>query len=40
MYRPETIEHWLQRIERFESSNLNAAQFCQSEGFSQPFFSK
>jgi len=38
MPRPETIELWRQRIERFDAANMTVAQFCRSEGVSQPSF--
>ena len=38
MPRPETIELWRQRIKRFDAANMTVAQFCQSEGVSQPSF--
>jgi len=38
MARPETIELWRQRIERFDAANMTVAQFCRSEGVSQPSF--
>lgn len=38
MPRPETIEIWRQRIERFDAADITVAKFCQSEGVSQPSF--
>jgi len=38
MPRPETIELWRQRIERFDAANMTVTQFCRSEGVSQPSF--
>lgn len=40
MSRPETIERWRMRIQRFDPVNMTVAQFCQSEGVSQPSFYK
>ena len=38
MPRPETIELWRRRIKRFAAANMTVAQFCRSEGISQPSF--
>ena len=38
MPRPETVQRWRQRIQRFDLANMSVAQFCQSEGVSQPSF--
>lgn len=38
MSRSETAKRWQQRLRRFASSQMTVAQFCQSEGVSQPSF--
>lgn len=40
MFRPETLERWRQRLERFESARMTVSQFCQNEGVSQAAFYK
>jgi transposase-like protein len=40
MSRPETVELWRQRLQRFDSARMTVARFCQSEGVSQPSFYK
>ena len=40
MPRPETIQLWRQRLERFNPAEMTVGQFCQSEGVSQPAFYK
>lgn len=38
MFRSETAKRWQERLSRFDRSQLTVAQFCQSEGISQPSF--
>ena len=38
MSRSEAAKRWQQRLRRFASSQMTVAQFCQSEGVSQPSF--
>lgn len=40
MSRPETVERWRQRLQRFDPARMTVARFCQSEGISQPSFYK
>ena len=40
MSRPETVELWRQRLQRFDSASMTVAQFCQLEGASQASFYK
>lgn len=40
MSRSEAASVWRQRLRRFASSSMTVAQFCQSEGVSQPSFYK
>lgn len=38
MSRSETAKLWQQRLRRFDRSQLTVAQFCLSEGISQPSY--
>lgn len=38
MFRSETAKRWQERLSRFDRSQMTVAQFCQSEGISQPSF--
>jgi hypothetical protein len=38
MSRPETIKLWRERLRRFDRAQMTVAQFCLSEGVSQPSF--
>ena len=38
MSRPETVELWRQRLQRFDPASMTVAQFCQLEGVSQASF--
>lgn len=40
MSRPETVDLWRQRLQRFYPSSMTVAQFCQLEGVSQASFYK
>lgn len=40
MFRPETVELWRQRLQRFDPASMTVAQFCQLEGVSQASFYK
>jgi hypothetical protein len=40
MPRPQTIQLWRQRLERFDPATMTVAQFCHREGVSQPSFYK
>lgn len=40
MSRPETLERWRHRLERFESARMTVSQFCQNEDVSQAAFYK
>lgn len=40
MSRPETVELWRQRLQRFDSASMTVAQFCQLESVSQASFYK
>ena len=40
MFRPETLERWRQRLDRFESARMTVAEFCKNEGVSQAAFYK
>ena len=40
MSRPETLERWRHRLERFEAARMTVARFCQNEGVSQAAFYK
>ncbi len=40
MSRPETVELWRQRLQRFDPASMTVAQFCQLEGVSQASFYK
>ncbi len=40
MSRPETLERWRQRIDRFDPAKMSVAQFCQDEDVSQATFYK
>ena len=35
---PLKVQQWISRLERFKSSGLSGARFCQREGVSQPSF--
>lgn len=38
MSRPETIKRWRERLRRFDRGQMTVAEFCSSEGVSQPSF--
>lgn len=38
MSRSETAELWQERLRRFDRSQMTVAQFCLSEGISQPSY--
>ena len=40
MSRPETVELWRQRLQRFDPASMTVAQFCQLDGISQASFYK
>lgn len=40
MSRPDTLELWRQRLQRFAPASMTVAQFCQLEGVSQASFYK
>ena len=40
MSRPETVELWRQRLQRFDPASMTVAEFCQLEGVSQASFYK
>lgn len=38
MTQSETLTLWTERLQRFEQAQMTVAQFCASEGVSQPSF--
>lgn len=38
MPRAETVTLWMERLQRFEQSQMTVAQFCAAESVSQPSF--